>query len=110
MAFVEFPKQRLLAAIVAFATHPAGVAQQVKEAATPDITGHFTAPVAGNDYVRREVMIPMRDGIKLYTVLLIPKGASNAPIVLTRTPYNATKRATRNISPHILASVPQADE
>ena len=44
----------------------------------------------GFDYVRREVMIPMRDGVKLHTVILVPKGAKAAPILLTRTPYNAT--------------------
>src|SRR6266545_4782114 len=38
----------------------------------------------GFDYVRREVMIPMRDGVKLHTVILVPKGAKNAPILLTR--------------------------
>ena len=27
------------------------------------------------DYQRREVMIPMRDGVKLHTVILVPKGA-----------------------------------
>jgi uncharacterized protein len=43
------------------------------------------------DYVRREVMIPMRDGVKLYTVILIPKGARGAPILLTRTPYSANE-------------------
>jgi len=41
------------------------------------------------DYVRRDAMIPMRDGVNLHTVILIPKGAKNAPILLTRTPYNA---------------------
>ncbi|HEV3038362.1 MAG TPA: CocE/NonD family hydrolase [Candidatus Angelobacter sp.] len=41
------------------------------------------------DYTRREVMIPMRDGVKLYTVILVPKGAKGAPILLTRTPYSA---------------------
>jgi putative CocE/NonD family hydrolase len=41
------------------------------------------------DYVRREVMIPMRDGVKLHTVILIPKGVKGAPILLTRTPYSA---------------------
>ena len=34
-------------------------------------------------------MIPMRDGVKLHTVILVPKGAKHAPILLTRTPYNA---------------------
>src|SRR5262249_10382229 len=37
------------------------------------------------DYERRDVMIPMRDGVKLHTVILVPKGSRNAPILLTRT-------------------------
>jgi uncharacterized protein len=41
------------------------------------------------DYARRVAMIPMRDGVKLHTVILIPKGAKDAPILLTRTPYSA---------------------
>jgi putative CocE/NonD family hydrolase len=41
------------------------------------------------DYVKRDVMIPMRDGVRLHTVILVPKGAKGAPILLTRTPYNA---------------------
>jgi uncharacterized protein len=41
------------------------------------------------DYVRREVMIPMRDGVQLFTVILVPTGAKDAPILLTRTPYSA---------------------
>jgi hypothetical protein len=43
----------------------------------------------GFNYERRAVMIPMRDGVKLHTVILDPKGARNAPILLTRTPYSA---------------------
>ncbi len=43
------------------------------------------------DYIRRDVMVPMRDGVKLHTVILVPKGAKSAPILLTRTPYNATE-------------------
>ena len=31
----------------------------------PDIPKTFTAPDADYDYVRREVMVPMRDGVKL---------------------------------------------
>jgi uncharacterized protein len=49
-------------------------------------------PITGSfDYVRRDVMIPMRDGVKLHTVILIPKDTKNAPILLTRTPYSATE-------------------
>src|SRR5438309_4220958 len=50
----------------------------------------------GFEYTRREVMIPMRDGVKLHTVILVPKGARNAPILLTRTPYNATELTTHD--------------
>jgi putative CocE/NonD family hydrolase len=53
------------------------------------------------DYVRREVMIPMRDGVKLHTVILVPKGAKNAPILLTRTPYNATELTSHSESSHL---------
>ena len=45
------------------------------------------------DYERRVVMVPMRDGVKLYTVIMIPKGVTGAPMVLTRTCYNAAARA-----------------
>ncbi|HJY29521.1 MAG TPA: CocE/NonD family hydrolase [Pyrinomonadaceae bacterium] len=48
----------------------------------------------GFNYVRRTVEIPMRDGVKLHTVILVPKGARNAPILLTRTPYNADELTT----------------
>ncbi len=51
----------------------------------------FEARTDSFDYVRREVMIPMRDGVKLYTVILIPRGARGAPILLTRTPYSANE-------------------
>ena len=44
---------------------------------------------AGFNYVRRTAMIPMRDGVKLFTVILVPKGARNSPMLLTRTPYDA---------------------
>jgi len=56
------------------------------------------------------VMIPMRDGVKLFTVIMVPKGAQNAPILLTRTPYNAAKRTARSDSPRMLAALPQGDE
>ncbi|MGA3130225.1 MAG: CocE/NonD family hydrolase [Terracidiphilus sp.] len=41
-----------------------------------------------HDYVRTEAMIPMHDGIKLYTVILKPADiATPLPILLERTPY-----------------------
>src|SRR3984893_4767216 len=59
----------------------------------------------GFDYVRRNVMIPMRDGVKLHTVILVPKDAlgkkGDAPILLTRTPYNATELTSHAESSHL---------
>jgi len=56
------------------------------------------------EYVKHEVMIPMRDGVKLHTVIVIPRGAKNAPILLTRTPYNASAQVGHAQSSH-LASI-----
>src|SRR3954452_21598215 len=90
----------------------AGLCFLLPLAAAPDsdIPKTFAEPTAEYDYVKREVMIPMRDGVKLHTVIVVPKGARNAPILLTRTPYNASKRASRNNSTHMLAILPLADE
>ncbi len=76
----------------------------------PDVPAKFETPTASFDFVKREVMIPMRDGVKLHTVIVIPKGAKNAPIILTRTPYDASKRAQRSRSTQMLAILPQGDE
>jgi uncharacterized protein len=41
-------------------------------------------------YQKKSVMIPMRDGVKLFTVVLSPAGnTSPLPVLLTRTPYGA---------------------
>jgi uncharacterized protein len=77
---------------------------------TPDIPAEFSFPTVRNDWIKRTVMIPMRDGVKLYTVVVMLKGAHDAPILLTRTPYNAKKRAERFASPHITAELAQLDE
>jgi predicted acyl esterase len=77
---------------------------------TPDIPSRFEAPTSSYDYVKRDVMIPMRDGVKLHTVIVVPKGAHGAPLLLTRTPYNASARAQRSRSPHMVAALPLFDE
>jgi uncharacterized protein len=66
----------------------------------------FKPRIDGFDYVKREEMIPMRDGVKLKTFIIIPKGAGKAPILLNRTPYNASKRALRFNSSHMASIVP----
>ncbi len=58
-------------------------------------------PAGALDYDRRDVMIPMRDGVKLHTVILVPKGAKGAPILLTRTPYDATALTSHAASAHL---------
>jgi len=53
------------------------------------------------DYERRDVMVPMRDGVKLHTVILVPRGARGAPILITRTPYDAAALTSRAESRHL---------
>ncbi|HET6207632.1 MAG TPA: CocE/NonD family hydrolase, partial [Terracidiphilus sp.] len=55
----------------------------------------------GFDYARREVMIPMRDGVRLHAAILVPKGASHAPILITRTPYGADQLTANLHSAHL---------
>jgi putative CocE/NonD family hydrolase len=86
------------------------VGAQAQQQPAGDIPAQFKLVDTANDYIKREVMIPMRDGTKLYTVIVIPKNATNAPIVLTRTPYNAKARANRSDSASMLATLPLADE
>ncbi len=79
---------------------------QPQRPASPAALGSETpakfAPVTTSfDYVRREVMVPMRDGVRLHTVILVPRGAAHAPILLTRTPYNATALTSHANSSHL---------
>ena len=69
----------------------------------------FVPRVETFDYVKREVLIPMRDGVKLQTVILIPRGAQHAPILLSRTPYGATERMGKHSSSHISEVIGDAD-
>ncbi len=103
----------LLASIALATVSSAQVPQTVSDKTAPaggDVPAKFVPATANRDYVKREVMVPMRDGTKLYTVIVYPKGLTNAPIVLTRTPYDAKSRATRMDSPSILSTLPLADE
>ena len=73
-----------------------------KYPAFPSDTPEKFEPVTESfDYVKRDVMIPMRDGVKLHTVILVPQGAKDAPILLTRTPYDATRLTSHAQSAHL---------
>lgn len=87
----------------------AGAAQAVKSLPS-ETPAKFTPNLEEFDHTKREVMIRMRDGVKLKTLILIPSGASKAPIMLTRTPYNAGGRVARFNSPHLAAAVPQMSD
>lgn len=79
-------------------------------AAQSEISPTFSPVTDAFDHERREVMIPMRDGVKLHTVVFIPKGVTAAPIILTRTPYGADKATTQGHSPYAAMVLPLADE
>jgi uncharacterized protein len=82
------------------AQSPAGT-QKPAAGLPSEMPATFEPAAAAFDYTRREVMIPMRDGVRLHTVILVPRGAKGAPILLTRTPYNATALTTHLESPHL---------
>jgi predicted acyl esterase len=78
-----------------------------------DIQKKFEAPTDAFDHTRMEVMIPMRDGVKLYTLVLLPKNATAPrPIILTRTPYSAASRANARgvASPQLAMALRPDDE
>src|SRR4029077_16349038 len=102
--------RRLSALAVTAALAVVSLAAQQTPPLTPDIPDRFNEPANGYHYVKRDVMIPMRDGVKLHTVIVVPKGARNAPLLLTRTPYNASDRAQRSRSPRMVAALPLFDE
>ena len=68
---------------------------------TGETPAKFEPATQSFDYTRREVMIPMRDGVRLHTVILVPKGAKRAPILLTRTPYDANVFTSHAASSHL---------
>jgi len=73
------------------------IARPQQPAPTPPATGAPAAPKAPVfDY--QEVMVPMRDGVKLQTVILRPRNAHGPlPILLRRTPYGVPDKAPEEI-------------
>jgi len=94
-----------LLALLGVASFSNAAAQSAPAPKYPDFPSEtpakFTPATDRFDYARREVMIPMRDGVRLHTVILVPKGANRAPILLTRTPYNADALTGHADSPHL---------
>ena len=85
-----------------FICHAVAQTSGGQSSSLPSETPEKLVPVTDTfDYVKREVMIPMRDGVKLHSVVVIPKGTKNAPILLTRTPYNANAQTGHADSSHL---------
>src|SRR5262249_29861685 len=83
------------------AAQPEPKAPATYPALPTEIPATFTPKTTAFDFTRREVMIPMRDGVKLHTVILVPKAAKAAPILLTRTPYSADRLTHHADSSHL---------
>src|SRR6187399_564964 len=81
----------------AFAQTPSSVTPM-----TPDVIDKYEQTLPSADFIRREAMIPMRDGTKLFTVVVMKKGTANAPILLSRSPYDAHKSTHRVSSQRIV--------
>jgi putative CocE/NonD family hydrolase len=90
------------AAALYLAVGVAGLAAQATYPQLPSETpAQLQAATQDFNYDKRDVMIPMRDGVRLHAVIVIPKGASNAPMLLTRTPYSATAQTSHAASSHL---------
>ena len=76
---------------------------------TPDVVAKYDQVMPFADFVRREVMVPMRDGTKLYTVIVFKKGTTNAPMLLSRSPYDAHGSTHRSASQRIVDILPAMD-
>ena len=96
-------RNALLSGVVLFVcTLPIAAQEQTKYPQLPSETPAKLEPATKTfDYEKRDVMIPMRDGVKLHAVIVLPKGAQNAPMLLTRTPYNATAQTSHSASSHL---------
>src|SRR3954453_11057308 len=77
---------------------------------TPDVVASYNPVLPEADYVKRVAMVPMRDGVKLYTVIVMKNGTANGPILLSRTPYDAKGSAERTASQSIVDILPIMDK
>ncbi|MES2120376.1 MAG: CocE/NonD family hydrolase [Pseudomonadota bacterium] len=91
--------------LVAIAAAPVQPGQRVTPM-TPDVIDKYDAVLPEADYIKRTAMVPMRDGTKLYTVIVMKKGTRNGPIILSRTPYDAKGSMNRETSQSVVDTIP----
>ena len=77
---------------------------------TPDVVAKYDQVRPEADFIKRVVMVPMRDRVKLYTVIVMRKGTANGPILLSRTPYDAKGSTARTPSQSIVDILPIMDK
>jgi putative CocE/NonD family hydrolase len=97
------PMPFLLSACLAAAAFVAPAAAQQYPDYPSETPAQFKPATASYDHERRIAEIPMRDGVKLHTVILVPKGATRAGMLLTRTPYGADSLTTHAASGSLAA-------
>jgi putative CocE/NonD family hydrolase len=87
--------------LLALAAAPAPVTPM-----TPDVVAKYNPVLPEADYIKRVAMVPMRDGTKLYTVIVMRKGTTGGPILLSRTPYDAKSSMARTPSQSVVDILP----
>jgi putative CocE/NonD family hydrolase len=97
---------RLAAAFLPLLALAAAPAPQRVTPMTPDVVASYNEILPQADFIRREAMVPMRDGTKLYTVIFMKKGTTNGPILLSRTPYDAKGSTDRTASLKVVDKLP----
>ena len=96
-------------AMLAISTIAAAQQAPVVTPMTPEMNPSYSYVRPEADYIRKEVMIPMRDGVKLFTVIAMKKGTTKGPILLTRTVYNASRATARMGSQRLVDILPVMD-
>jgi putative CocE/NonD family hydrolase len=97
---------RIPAAVLPLLALAAAPAPQPVTPMTPDVVASYNPVLPQADFIKREAMVPMRDGTKLYTVIFMKKGTRNGPILLSRTPYDAKGSTSRTSSLSVVDVLP----
>ncbi len=85
----SIPRTSMLTAVLAVASLFAGwaAAAELPSEIPSEIPASFDLQTPSFDYTKQTVMVPMRDGVKLHTVIWVPKNVlAPMPLVVTRTP------------------------
>jgi putative CocE/NonD family hydrolase len=100
-----------LAAILLFSLPGTPGLAQIHTPLDPDLLAEtLNEDKKSFDFDRREAMIPMRDGVKLFTIILIPRIKEPMPIMLTRTPYGASTRVPPEKGSRLESVLPVGDD